>query len=254
MKPNWTKYYYDILDFYFWEPQHLGKIKNPKGKHKTYSEVFSHLEKMEVVLNHQLALFFNIIPEEILNSILAGIIKSKKKGRYIYESDATTKIIEKLNDFTQPDFLFEGKDSLLAIEVKLDSTSSLDQFMKYLFLYVLIKKKIKTIKKFHLIFLAKDEFKSIWKQKFKDKNELLGAFRKYKIPVKTAKGGISIKPYKEEIINAIKEAEIHFINFQNLSHFLDGEKSKLKGNKLELGWVKFIEGLQAELKNRKLIN
>lgn len=253
MKPAWTKYYYDILDFYFWEPQHLGKVKNKKRKNKTYTDIFNHIAKMEVSLNHQLALFFSIIPETVLNSLLNEITKQNIKEKYIYESYTTIKIIEDLNDFTQPDFIFEGRNSLLAIEVKLDSTSNLDQFMKYLLLYVLIKKKVKTIKKFNLIFLAKDGFKNIWKQNFKDKNELLKEFKKYKIPNHTTKGGIEIRPYKSEIRNVMKDTTISFINFSDFSQLLDKEKDKFKNKELGLSWIEFIEGLQKELINRKLV-
>lgn len=253
MKPAWTKYYYDILDFYFWEPQHLGKIKNPKSRYENYTDIFNHLEKMEVSLNHQLALFFNIIPEEILDGLLNSIVKNKTKEQFTYESDATTKIIEKSKDFTQPDFLFQGRHSLLAIEVKIDSVSSLDQLMKYIFLSVLIKKKTKSVKKLNLVYLAKDKFEDIWKQKFENKNQLLEAFEGYEIPDKTAKGNINIKPYKKAIRREIEEADIHFINFKDFSDFLDKEKKKIKNDKLGAGWVKFIDGLQEEFKNRKLI-
>lgn len=253
MKPTWTKYYYDILDFYYWEPQHLGKIKNPNRKYRTYDDIFDHLGKMEVSLNHQLALFFNIIPEGISNGLLKAMTDGKAKDKYIYESHKTAKIIEKLNDFTQPDFLFEGKHSLLAIEVKLDSWSSLDQLMKYLFLYVLLKKKLKYIKRFSLIYLAKDKFDGIWEQKYNNKDELLEAFKKYEIPDYTAKGDINIKPYKKAILKAIEETDIHFVNFQQFLRLLDSEKKKLGRSESGRGWANFIDGLQGELKNRKLI-
>lgn len=253
MKPTWTKYYYDILDFYYWEPQHLGKIKNPNRKYRTYDDIFNHLNKIEVSLNHQLALFFNIVPESISNGILKKMTNGKVKDRYIYESEKTSKIIEKLNDFTQPDFLFEGKHSLLAIEVKLDSWSSLDQLMKYLLLYVLLKKKLKHVKRFSLVYLAKDKFDGIWEQEYKDKDELLEAFRKYEIPDYTAKGDINIKPYKKAILKAIEETDIHFVNFQKFSSFLDSEKKKLGRSELGRGWANFMDGLKGELKSRKLI-
>jgi hypothetical protein len=252
MKPAWTKYYYDILDFYYWEPQHIGKIKNPNRKHRTYEDIFDHLGKMEVSLNHQLALFFNIVPESVSNGLLKRMTDGQAKDKYVYESEKTSKIIEKLNDFTQPDFLFEGKHSLLAIEVKLDSRSSLDQLMKYLFLFVLLKKKLKHVNRFSLVYLAKDEFSGIWEQEYKDKDELLEAFRNYEMPDCTAKGDINIKPYKKAILKVIEETDIHFVNFRRFSSYLDLEKKKLGRSELGKGWLKFIEGMQSELKRRKL--
>jgi hypothetical protein len=253
MKQSWIKYYYDILDFYFWEPQHLGKIKNAKSKYKTYEDIFKHLKKIEVSLNHQLALFFSILPQNILNNILSSIVKSKINDEYVYEGDRIIEIVNKLGDFTQPDFLFSNKKSLLALEVKVDSVSSLDQFMKYLFLYVLIKKDLPHIKNFNLVFLAKDEFKNIWKEKIENKDDLIEEFRSYKMPKRTAKGGINISLYRAEILEIIKETNIYFINFQDLSNFIEKEKYKLKNNKLGLGWINFMTSLQDEFKKRNLI-
>lgn len=253
MKPPWTKYYYDILDFYFWEPQHLGKEKNPDSKYLSYSDIFNHLGKMEVSLNHQLALFFNIIPESILNTLLNTITKQAEKEKYTYDSDKTRKIIEGLNDFTQPDFIFEGTKSLLALEVKLDSTSSMDQLMKYLLLFVLLKKKMKNIKKYNLVFLAKNEFRNVWNDELKDTDEILKEFETYEIPDFTAKGGIDIRPFKKEIRDVVLHATISFVNFTGVSSLLDREKEQLKNKRLGKGWIKFIEGIQKELRDRKIV-
>ena len=51
MKSSWNNEYYDIMNFYYWEPQHLGKIKNPNSKIQSIHDALSHIAKMEVSLN-----------------------------------------------------------------------------------------------------------------------------------------------------------------------------------------------------------
>jgi hypothetical protein len=61
------------MNFYYWEPQHLGKKKNPNSKIQNISDALDHISKMEVSLNHQFNLFFQLIPAALLNSILGNI-------------------------------------------------------------------------------------------------------------------------------------------------------------------------------------
>ena len=77
MKSSWNNEYYDIMNFYYWEPQHLGKIKNPNSKIQSIHDALSHIAKMEVSLNHQFNLFFQLLPSVILNDILYQTLLKK---------------------------------------------------------------------------------------------------------------------------------------------------------------------------------
>ena len=67
MKANRTEIFYEIYDFFYFEPQHLGKIKNPKTKYDTHTKVMEHLKGMEVTLNHITNAFFTFLPSRFLH-------------------------------------------------------------------------------------------------------------------------------------------------------------------------------------------
>ena len=49
---------YEIYDFLYFEPQHIGKIKNPKTTYNSSKKMIEHIKNLEVSLNHILNLFF----------------------------------------------------------------------------------------------------------------------------------------------------------------------------------------------------
>lgn len=56
---EWTSEYYDVMEFYYWEPQHLGKIKNPKSQYSNQLKSLEHIQNMEVSLNHMFNVFLD---------------------------------------------------------------------------------------------------------------------------------------------------------------------------------------------------
>lgn len=57
---NWTNVYDEIMSFYFYEPQHIGKKAYPRDNPHVYSNeqaMLNHISNMEVSLNH----LFNIV-------------------------------------------------------------------------------------------------------------------------------------------------------------------------------------------------
>ena len=62
MIPNWLDSYYEALEFFYWEPQHLGLKKNVSNELDTIEKVEKHLRKMEVTLNHNTNQFLLLAP------------------------------------------------------------------------------------------------------------------------------------------------------------------------------------------------
>ena len=70
---GWNSEYYDIVEFYYWEPQHLGKIKNPFTRYRKIQEALSHIQNMEVSLNHQFNIFFMLAPCDFVNGLVKNV-------------------------------------------------------------------------------------------------------------------------------------------------------------------------------------
>lgn len=61
METGWHDHYYDVLEFYYWEPQHTDRARF-LGKGSKYVQIKEHLRSIEVPLNHIITLFFLLAP------------------------------------------------------------------------------------------------------------------------------------------------------------------------------------------------
>src|SRR6267143_915401 len=61
---DWTDEYESIVEFYFWEPQHLNR-RAPPGRNPGIDEVLQRLRRKEVPLNHLLGILFRLVPASL---------------------------------------------------------------------------------------------------------------------------------------------------------------------------------------------
>src|ERR1700682_4034684 len=87
MVSSWVDAYYEALDFFFWEPQHLGRKKHTDAKLKTHYDVQAHLRVMEVTLNHQLKQFFSLAPRSLRNRLFESALGKTISGDFVMVGD-----------------------------------------------------------------------------------------------------------------------------------------------------------------------
>ena len=68
---HWNTNYYEILQDYYWEPQHLDRGRLVQPRFENDKQVLWHIHKMEVSLNHILALFFSLAPGDFIHRVEA---------------------------------------------------------------------------------------------------------------------------------------------------------------------------------------
>lgn len=243
---HFNELYYDIMAFYYYEPQHLGKKKNPDNRFNTYNKVMDHIMEMEVSLNHILSIFFFLAPASSLDRFFQKVLVDCPTDSYIDDSD----FVSEIGDATQPDFLFVGSKQIVALEMKVGAKSSLEQLMKYLLLNIIYQEKKKTKLPFKLIFLGQGDFKDLWEEVFPNVAQLKKAFKKYSFPAITKKGNIKLKKYEAKIRHLVEECQIEFINYKDFSRILLDEQ---KHNKNEI-YAKLLAGIISELRERKMID
>jgi hypothetical protein len=103
--------------------------------------------------------------------------------------------------------------------MKVGAKSSLEQVMKYGLLH---HKEYETSwikKKYHLIYLGKGDFSSLWKEKFNWVSELKEAFAKYQIPEVSKKWWIPLAEYEDAIKSMVAEMTISYINYNDVKDF-----------------------------------
>lgn len=159
----WTDIYYEIIDFYYWEPQHIGKTRLNNTKFKNVESVINHISNLEVSLNHILNIYFSMLPSEMLLTIFQSISKKVVPDDYQLMSIDTEWL---LKNETQPDFVFMGKRNICYIEMKTKSKSSQKQYEKYLKLHSRIEQVTKKNFGFSIIFLSKYSISEIFEEKY----------------------------------------------------------------------------------------
>lgn len=246
---TWNHEYYEILEFFFWEPQHLGKKKNPDNKYDSPQKVFDHLKKMEVTLNHLFNMFFTLLPDEERNELFSDLFKTKIQDEFIFNSNKTRAYIDSIGSVTQPDLLFSGKENFACIEMKIEAKSSLEQLMKYLLLSILADEHGETKRKTHLLFMAKYELPDLFIENVSTMEEARSALIQMTLPNKSKNGNIDLTQYHNQILDTAKRANLCFYTYKDFYNLL--QEKMLKDNHPVI--IKLMEGICNELEIRNMI-
>jgi hypothetical protein len=112
---TWSGEYREIVDFYYWEPQHLGRMKNPTSTITSSDQAWAKVKKLEVSTNHILNLYFSMVPLAVLdpNRRWAPADDYRFVG-----SGELERLRNSLQGFTQPDLYWTEPTRELAVELK----------------------------------------------------------------------------------------------------------------------------------------
>lgn len=246
--PHWNEELYEFLEFFYWEPQHIGRAKSDKSKYKDWSEVVDHLERMEVVLNHHFGLFFNLISNEQKRSILSALLKTLINDNLAISSANTREFESSINNFTQPDLLFKGRNSTVYVEMKVGAKSNCEQLFKYLVLHLLHEEMSGVKTEPYLLFLGTGDLTKFFQEKVSTIEELKQCFQAYEIPAQSKKGGITLADYQDRVLELLERIHITYANYQDVAVVLETERSKVTTETEQ----KLFDGMLAELKKRGL--
>jgi len=253
MSTTWNQEYYDNLNFFYWEPQHLGKQKNTKSRFDNPYKVMKHLREMEVTLNHQFNLFFQLLPNQLYMLFFEAVFKNIEKDEYLYQSLFDIDALE-LKDATQPDIFFKGRNNLIGVELKIGAKSSLEQVVKYAILYHFSQKNDDKRKNCHLLYIGKGNSDNL----FKDKKISILNVQDYinleMLPDKTKKGKISLRHDKQDILKIAKEMSISYLSYQQVYELFKSLRTKIETTSQYASTIeKLIHGMQNELLVRNLV-
>jgi hypothetical protein len=223
---SWNDEYYDIIDFYYWEPQHLGKKKYDNSKYANVLEVISHLRKIEVPLNHIFNIFFRLAPNDFTLKLLSHCYGISIKDEFDFQGNKEWKEYVP-NELTQPDIFLSGKNTNFAVELKVGSKSTLEQVAKYLILNRLNNSHFGTDKKFFLLYLSPVKFNRLWKQDFSTTAELKQEFksREFRSLRKKAKHVTSLD--FESALESIDSTQLCSITYSELLHFTTAYRNSI---------------------------
>ena len=244
---KWTSEYYDVMEFYYWEPQHLGKIKNPKSRYNNQFKSLEHIRNMEVSLNHMFNVFFRLTPSKFVSDLLSttcNVVADSKlsmQGRYD---------VRKFSKMVQPDLLFVSDNINFSIEMKIGAKSSLEQVYKYALLHWLWQQHSGRKRQSVLLYIGKGEFQDLWSEKFNNFQELI------KVAIDFDIGKLQIRAKKvedidinwDEVQDILSNTIIDYCSYSDFNRLLNGYSDE-SSSETE---VKLFDGLSFELEKRGL--
>lgn len=249
---DWTSEYYDVMEFYFWEPQHLGKSKNSNSQYTNEKDVLDHIQNMEVSLNHMFNVFFRLIPTKFVNLVISNFCDLNMNDTFTLQG---THDVSKFSGLVQPDLLFNSNKSNFSIEMKIGSKSSLEQVYKYALLHWLEQKHSNTKKKSILLYIGKGDFKSLWTKKYLNTDELIQSAIEFDIEHLKGKASRTenININWDEVRNVLLETRIGYCSYTEFASILTNYKKQIPSN-IECSETleKLIGGLYCELTRRGL--
>ena len=134
---RWPDEYESILEFYFWEPQHLNRCSPARDRRLGLDVVLARLRKREVPLNHLFSIFFSLVPSAMAGRLLTAVAPGIEGGSACLINSPSFRR-SKLRGICQPDLLFIVDGRPVFWELKLDSTTSEEQLVKYALLGELV--------------------------------------------------------------------------------------------------------------------
>ena len=252
MERSWTDSYFDSLEFFYWEPQHLGRKKHADSRLDSIIKVREHLRVMEVTLNHNFSQFLSLAPREFRRQLFQRIFSSPFEDDYVMHGRGVEEVYG-LPQSTQPDLFFTSPNQVVSLEMKLSAKSSIEQVIKYALLGLADEIASGQEKHHYLVFLSPGAFSSLWKEGWNDVGQLTSMLHKADIASFLEKQPNKFRARLNRLRRIVETLTLGHLTYKDVTEFLHGIESSTtsNGGGAEV-YRKLINGLVGELKLRNL--
>lgn len=252
VEASWLQSYYEALQFFYWEPQHLGRKKHPTAEFSTEEKVAKHLGKIEVTLNHNLSQFFLLAPNQLRSELFELLFGRPFNTRFTMHGREVDKTFE-LSNATQPDFMFTSESDLVSLEMKVGAKSSVSQVLKYALLGLAVELRAGAPREHYLGFLGEGAFSNQWQEKFQSIDDLRTAVSSADKTAFLNRQPPRFRAHEERFLAIVNTMALTFINYAALANFLRAEiPPPLDTSRGAEVYGKVLQGLIDELHSRGL--
>lgn len=249
---NWLDSYYEAVEFFYWEPQHLGRKKHPEAKLNSVDKVLKRLRRMEVTLNQNLHQFFSLAPARLCSQIFEHAFKESMTGPFDLYGRNVDQLFN-LQSAMQPDLLFTSKSEVASIEMKIGAKCSVSQVLKYALLGIAIEQHFNRPLKHGLILLGSGNFENQWQEGFASLAELRSALEAADQRTFMHRQAAHLRGSLDRFLSVVAEMRIAFLNYRELATFLRSaaphEADESPGAEV---YRKLVQGMIDELCLRQL--
>lgn len=252
MERSWIESFYDAQEFLFWEPQHIGKRRDPESNLDSYDKVSEHLRGMEVTLNQHISTFFLLAPQAFRQRLCMLLFGCRLAGKLHMHAPGVEERYGMV-DSVQPDFFFTSRNSVLGVEMKIRAKSSVNQFLKYALLGLAEEIADGCQKEHFLGFLGRGAFAAQWKEGFRNPTELKKAAVKAAHLSFLRGHGHRFGAHLTRFRKIVAGLNIGSMTYGDLALFLERAQPPASDRSQGAGvYRKLIRGLVGELRERKL--
>ena len=263
---DWLDSYYDALEFFYEEPQHLRakteaaleikRLEEFAKKTKRRDQVLAHLRGMEVTLNQNIKQFFLLAPATFKNALFEGVFG--KPGHFKEMFELQGREVDgkfRLQNCMQPDFLFISRAEAVSIEMKIKHKCSVDQVLKYALLGLAVELQQENEKQHYLILLGPGKLPEQFPERFSSCDELTAAVKESDLRLFLTK---KQKPKRfreaeERLREIVENMQVRFLSYKHLSDILK-QAAPLQVDRSTGAEVyrNLINGLCSEIDRRQL--
>lgn len=250
-RSSWIDEYYETFELLFWEPQHIGRRKNPDSRLRRPRDVLARARRLEVTLNQQLSTMLSLLPERWVEGLLEFLTGRKPESPIALNSPETRRLRVVSGNVTQPDIACFGKDEILAVEMKIEARCDLDQVRKYLLLAALEGAAAPADTRFGLGFLGRGDCWGFFREGFADVEAVRAAVLSQPIP--ESLGSMATAPHADGMREIAAACALQHRTYAELHAHLGARCAELgsddPGSETLL---RLVEGFRGELRARGL--
>lgn len=272
---SWTTKYWDAVSQFYWTPDYLGlksipqrlwtidgdtvsiprEMTNSSGplyrRLRSGDDYWEYVRRQEETFNHIFDLTFAILPGDVVGDILNRF--SSAGSGHNYESIGRELSARyswgEHDNITTPDGFFVAKDSILAVELKFNAKTSLDQLAKYMMLLVSEELVIGQRANLDLLYIFNSDPDSTFEKHVGVPPNLVGTdlMEDLVMSVSKKRVGRFLLEHKTAFRSVLERTNIHCIHWQDLSDTLKRFTEKLSEERGDRTLKRLIDGLRMEI-------
>lgn len=233
LESDWINSYYEALEFFYWEPQHLrvrsevaaevATLERVASQSKRVDHVRTHLRKMEVTLNHNVRQFFLLAPNALRNKLFSELFNRSFRSPFVLHGDEADKHFA-LSNSTQPDLLFESEGEVVCIEMKLGAKCTIEQICKYGLLGLAVEFVTKQNKEHFVAVLAPRSVNAVFKEGVQSLQQLKAAVSATDVASFLSKMPPRFREHEERLRTIFDCMHIELFGYSRFAGFLQGER------------------------------
>lgn len=247
----WTGHFYDICEWFYWVPRTFNRLPDPANPERGFEAVFRRLSRSEEPLNYIMRILVALGP----NRLVAGLTERAIGGAWddsyrVGGRDFVARYALPLNS-TQPDFIFDGVDNFVTMEMKIGAKTSLDQLAKYLYLHAKAEQIGQKPRRHALVYLGPKTREALWgAERILPTHDLLAeALRR--APKTVGRDRVPVDPGPLE--DMAGRIDLGFLSYQDVVDQLLSLRATISA----AGWeaevcTKLVDGAVHEIVERKL--